>query len=194
MQQDIFGYVMPLAPVLHDAHGIISGTITFLRSRLSKCGATWLFGYVTSLVPAHDSNGVNPWHHCLFYIKTIKVRCNTIFWLCDATGIGIIWQHWQCQWHMALMPALVLTPASNLNKTNAMMSFMAPSANHVIAMYMTQTNMPLDAANKPHMPISLCPHMIFLCQHIYTSFEHTAINKCEQESGIHTFYTFGICH
>ena len=33
MQHALFGHVMPLAPSLHDAHGIISGTIAFLGSR-----------------------------------------------------------------------------------------------------------------------------------------------------------------
>ena len=33
MQDDIFAHVIPLAPPLHDANGIISGTIAFLRSR-----------------------------------------------------------------------------------------------------------------------------------------------------------------
>ena len=32
----LFGHVMPLTPELHDVHGIISGTIAFLRSRWSK--------------------------------------------------------------------------------------------------------------------------------------------------------------
>ena len=33
MQHDIFGYMMHMAPILHAAHGINSGIITFLRSR-----------------------------------------------------------------------------------------------------------------------------------------------------------------
>ena len=36
------------------------------------------------------------------------------FCLCDATGIGITWHQWYCQWYMALMPALVFTPLQGL--------------------------------------------------------------------------------
>ena len=44
---DLFDHVMLLAQALasSDADGVINGIIIFLRSRWSKWGATWLFGF-----------------------------------------------------------------------------------------------------------------------------------------------------
>ena len=38
-----FGHVMSFAPALHDVHGIISGTVIFLRSSWLKVGTSWLY-------------------------------------------------------------------------------------------------------------------------------------------------------
>ena len=143
-QHDVFGHVKPLAPGLASkgTDNIITGTITFLVSRWSKWGATWLFGHVMPLAPVlHNApsiiNGITEflrsgwfkwhatwhfdhvittgtsihitqcWWHCqwhcgISYLKEIKIKCNMIFWSCDTIGTstGITW----CKWCHQMAP------------------------------------------------------------------------------------------
>ena len=106
-------YVMPLAPALHDAHGIFSCTTAFLKPRWSKWGTTW----VLFVMPQH---WCQHWHHMMPMVSLmaplhflgqdnwIEIQCD--FWFCDAIGTGITWH----QWHWALMQALVLAQAPNV--------------------------------------------------------------------------------
>ena len=94
VQHDFLGHVIPLASALasHDADCIVNATITFLMSRQSKWGATWLFGYMMPLVPVSVSREVNG-IIAFLRSKWWKMRYSITF---------VMWCHWH-QHHMIPM-------------------------------------------------------------------------------------------
>ena len=75
-----FGHVMTLASTSNNTDGIINGTITFLRERWPKWGATWLFGQVMlSALVSHDASGIINGNICIPQIKMIDTGYNITF-------------------------------------------------------------------------------------------------------------------
>ena len=90
-----FGHLIPLAPVSAPcaAHDIMNGTITFLRPRQSKLGATWL-----ALV-LHNANGVINGTVTFITSRQSNWDATWLFWSCYAFGTRITWCLWHHQWH-----------------------------------------------------------------------------------------------
>ena len=137
---------------------------------------------VSSMVPLH------------FLHQDNKIEMEgDFYWLCDAIGIGIISHQWHFQWHMELMPALILPPdqrSCNTSKqssqhyrcnavTDDTISFMLlPFTQHKLMCSSTATY-------KPHNQLVLVHIRHYVS--IYVSYEPTATNNVNMNSGIHTF-------
>ena len=93
VQHDSSGHLMHLVLALVSCYtdGIVNGINAFIRSKWSYLGAMWPFGHVMPLTKCwHQITSVAlKWHHCIPYVKTIKMRYNLTFWPYDTIGTGV---------------------------------------------------------------------------------------------------------
>ena len=176
-QHDIFGHMMPLAPVSCDAGGIINGTIAFLRSRLLKLGATWPFWSMMPLAQVLASCNVygimNAPLHSLGQDTQNEVQLEFV----------VLWCH--CHWLWGHM--MPMAPSHSSGDGN-------------------QIEMELDIFVKwclwhQHYKMSMESSVALL--HSWdqddqnevqcTSYELTSVNIVTTNTGIHTIQIIGIC-
>ena len=94
--------------------------------------------------------------------------------------------YWCQHWYSPQAPKAITPLNNHLNIANPMMWLMAPPTNQVIAMYMTKTNMPLNATH--HICKLVYVHIWHFYVSIYNCYEPTAINNVNRNSGTHIFY------
>ena len=163
MQHDFFSHVKPLALTLvsSDADGVINGVIAFLRSRWSKWSAT-----------DFDHVMISHQHHM---IPTASFN-----------------------WCITLMLAPILPLAqeiislnNHLNMTNAMASFMAPSATCDRRLLPCMCQKQMFPSNATCASLFMCTYETIMSVHM-PHMNVIPINNVTRDTDIHTLHI--ICH
>ena len=159
-------YMMPMASLVGPLHSLGQDYWDEVQNEFLAMWQHWCWHWnhmmpmMSSMAQLHflgQDNQIEMQHDFFSYVILLVLASH------DTYGIVTGMWHWCQHWYSHWCQRLYNTSENHLKITNAMVLLMAPSANHVIAMYMTKTNMSLNATYEPHMPISLCPHMTLLC-------------------------------